>query len=197
MIRTLQLIALLTVAMGGTVFDQESHPSPTPETAPPPLRVIPRLERTQIDEADGPKDRLKTTIVLAESHLLKAENLAAQTDFAGASAEIGIYWAMLEDVFGFLRTIKSGSDKARDLYKRIELTLRSHGPRLVAMRRSTPAEYSVWIKQVEEYARNSRTEALNSFYGHTVFREPGMKTPPPTENSQPQKALSATEAKKP
>ena len=36
---------------------------------------------------------------------------------------------------------------------------------------ATPIEYAVWIKKVEEFARESRTEALNSFYGHTVVRD--------------------------
>ena len=40
------------------------------------------------------------------------------------------------------------------------------------MRRTTPLEFAVWIKQVEDFARDGRTEALNSFYGHTVVREP-------------------------
>jgi hypothetical protein len=39
------------------------------------------------------------------------------------------------------------------------------------MRRTTPLEFAVWIKQVEDFARDGRTEALNSFYGHTVVRE--------------------------
>ncbi len=40
------------------------------------------------------------------------------------------------------------------------------------MRRTTPLEFAVWIKQVEDFARDGRTEALNSFYGHTVVRDP-------------------------
>jgi len=68
-------------------------------------------------------------------------------------------------------SIKRDSNKTRDLYKRLELSLLAHGPRLTTMRRTTPLEYAVWIKKVEEFAREGRTEALNSFYGHTVVRE--------------------------
>jgi hypothetical protein len=39
------------------------------------------------------------------------------------------------------------------------------------MRRDTPADYAIHIKEAEEFARNTRTEALESFYGHTVLRE--------------------------
>src|SRR5882724_10871294 len=33
-------------------------------------------------------------------------------------------------------------------------------------------KFAVSIKEVEEFARKGRTEALDSFYGHTVLREP-------------------------
>jgi hypothetical protein len=50
------------------------------------------------------------------------------------------------------------------------------------MRRTTPLEFAVWIKQVEDFARQGRTEALNSFYGHTVVREPQK---PDKDNDKP------------
>ena len=55
------------------------------------------------------------------------------------------------------------------------------------MRRTTPLEFAVWIKQVEDFARDGRTEALNSFYGHTVVRESKDKTneKPEEKNNQP------------
>jgi hypothetical protein len=140
---------------------------------------------------------VKITLALAETHLTNAEARSSQSDFTGASAALGRYWALIEDAFGFLKTMKTDSNKTRDLYKRVELTLRAHGPRLTAMRRNTPAEYSVWIKEIEEFARNGRTEALNSFYGHTVFREPNAKPSTKQEGGPPQKSSSSTEKKKP
>ena len=78
---------------------------------------------------------------------------------------------MIEDALEFLSSVKRDNNKTRDLYKRLEIALRADGPRLTTMRRMTPLEYAVWIKKVEEFARDSRTEALNSFYGHTVVHE--------------------------
>ncbi|HKO95371.1 MAG TPA: hypothetical protein VJU86_00150 [Pyrinomonadaceae bacterium] len=195
MVRTLPIIFLTIASLWATASAQD--PPLAPDTAPPPMKAIPRPERIQIDAADDPKSRLKLTITLAETHLTSAEAANTRSDYPAASAAVGRYWALLEDAFGFLRTMKLDSNKTRDLYKRLELTLRAHGPRLVAMRRSTPAEYSMWIKEVEEFAREGRTEALNSFYGHTVFREPKAKSTLKPEGVQPQKALNAAEAKKP
>jgi hypothetical protein len=53
------------------------------------------------------------------------------------------------------------------------------------MRRITPLEFAVWIKRVEEFARESRTEALNSFYGHTVVREDEKPNEKPKESPTP------------
>jgi hypothetical protein len=156
-------------------------------TAPPPLKIVSREERARIDGADDPKTRIRTTIEIAELRLAKAEVLTGDHDFEAAIGELGKYEALIDDALNYLSPMLRDKNKTRDLYKRLELALRAHGPRLTAIRRSTPLEYAVWIKALEEFARKGRTEALNSFYGHTVFREPQTKadeSPPdrPTKN---------------
>ena len=115
--------------------------------------------------------RLKLTIEFATAHLGVAEQHTAQGNFEAAQTEVGMYYALIENVRTFMSTLKRDSNKTRDLYKKLELALRAHGPRLTAMRRITPLEFAVWIKHVEDFARDGRTEALNSFYGHTVVRD--------------------------
>ena len=116
-------------------------------------------------------DSILQSIDLAVAHLTRAEELTTQGNFDTAATEVGSYHALIEDALDFLAAMKRDSNKTRDHYKRLELALRAHGPRLTTMRRTTPLEYAVWIKKVEEFAREGRTEALNSFYGHTVVRE--------------------------
>jgi hypothetical protein len=151
-------------------------PRPQEDSAPPPLRTISREERAEISAAKDSKRRIKLTIELAELHLTTAENETTQQDYEKAAGAAGRYWALIEDAFAFLKTLKADTNKTRDLYKRVELTLRAHGPRLSTIRRSTPIEYAVWIKDIEELARKGRTEALNSFYGHTVFQDRQQKS---------------------
>jgi hypothetical protein len=180
------------------VCAQEAQPQPTPLTAPPPFKTILKEDRARIEQTKDSQKRLKTTIELAGAHLGVAEQHTAQANFEAAQVEVGIYHALIENALEFLSTVKRDSDKSRDLYKRLELALRSHGPRLTAIRRITPIEFAVWIKQVEDFAREGRTEALNSFYGHTVVREPKKSgadksdekpketpTPTPKSNNQP------------
>jgi hypothetical protein len=168
------VILLLTVMPVPGLNSQE--PRVQDQTAPPLLKVIPRLEQSQLEETKDSKARVRTSLTLAEAHLANAEGYTTQHDYEGAAAEAGKYWAVVEDALGFLKTLKRDSNKTRDLYKRLELALRSHGLRLASLRRITPSEYAIWIKETEDFARKGRTEALNSFYGQTVVRD-GQQNP--------------------
>ena len=161
------------------------QPSPTPLTAPPPFKMIVKEERAQIEETQDSSKRLKLTITFAGAHLTAAEQHTARENYEAASVEVGMYHALIENALKFLSTSKRDSNKTRDLYKRLELALRADGPRLTAMRRNTPLEFAVWIKHVEDFARDGRTEALNSFYGHTVVRDQKTSDDKPKETPTP------------
>ena len=162
---TFLLVTLSVAVLGG------QEPRAQEQTAPPPLKIITRQERSQLDESKDPKSRMKITLEFAETHLTNAEHHTSRHEYDSAAAEAGMYWALVENALTFMKTIERDSNRKRDLYKRLELSLRAHGPRLTLMRRTTPAEYSVWIKEIEDFARKGRTEALNSFYGNTVVRD--------------------------
>lgn len=168
-----------------SVYAQDPEPSPTPLMAPPPFKMIVKEERAQIEQSKDASKRLKLTMEFAAAHLTVAEQHTGQENFEAAQTEVGMYHALLENVRDYMRTFRRDSNKTRDLYKKLELALRAHGPRLTAMRRTTPLEFAVWIKQVEDYARDMRTEALNSFYGHTVVSEPKNEKPKETPSPTP------------
>jgi len=186
--RSLKIAICLTVL--ATVLKAQEPPV-QPLTQPPPPKVVGHDEQTQIDESKDAKARLKLILTLAENHLLSAEQYTAHSNFEAASKEVGIYHALIDEALKFTASLPRESNKTRDLYKRIELELRADGPRLTAMRRTTPLEYAVWIKEVEDFARKGRTEALDSFYGHTVLREPANKptTDKPIDQSRRDNSL--------
>ncbi|MGI8837001.1 MAG: hypothetical protein ACR2H4_10240 [Pyrinomonadaceae bacterium] len=160
------------------------------QTAPPPLKIVTRQDRMQIDAEKDSKERVQLTLALAEGHLANAELQTSHLNYEDAAAAAGKYSALIEDVFAFIGTLKQDSNKTRDLYKRVELALRAQGPRLGLMRRSTPAAHALWIKETEDFARRGRTEALNSFYGHTVFRDrPATPSPKPGSSAMQKSAV--------
>lgn len=159
--------------------------------APPPLKIISQEDRAQLDGANDANARVRMTLELARNYLTRAEDRTAQHEYDGAASELGRYIALIEDALSFVSPMNPDRNKTRDLYKRLELALRAHGPRLTAMRRTTPLEYAVWIKELEDFARKGRSEALNSFYGHTVVRE-GQQKPAGEKRSKKQSKDAAT-----
>ncbi len=170
-IHLFQLLLLMLPAVALCAPATNAQDAKGQEIAPPPLKVISPADRSLLNQAKDAKARLRTSIELGETHLAKAEMLTTQQDYDGAGAAVGRYWALIEDAFDALKSLKQDSNKTRDLYKRVELSLRAHGTRLSGIRRTTPKEYAVWIREIEDFARRGRTEALNSFYGHTVLNE--------------------------
>jgi hypothetical protein len=146
----------------------------TPDQLPaaPPMRTIPEAERHQLEAEHDSKSRIKKTIELAEGHLAHAETEANEQQFDRSLRELGMYLALIEDSFKFLDKVNKGDHgKSRTLYKHIEIALRAHGSRLTVMRRATPLDYATRMKEVEDFAREGRTDALNAFFGHTVERD--------------------------
>jgi hypothetical protein len=183
LVRSAHVSLLLALLLAPAIRAQQ--PRQPDETAPPPLKIITRVERTQINSSRDEKARVKLSIEFAETHLANAERETSHQQYDVAAAEAGMYWALVEDAFIFMKTIDRDNNRKRDLYKRLELSLRAHGPRLSIMRRGTPSEYAVWIKEIEEFARKGRTEALNSFYGHTVIRDGLQKSTDAKEIEKP------------
>jgi len=139
--------------------------------APPPMRFVSRDERSQLSATKDLKSRLRTTIELAEAHLGRAEESTSQKKFDQASEELGRYLGLIDDARQVLGSLDRERNATRDLYRRFDIALRAQVPRLAVMRRTTPAYYAINLKAAEEFARDTRTEALDSFYGHSVLRE--------------------------
>jgi hypothetical protein len=127
---------------------------------------------------------MKAAITLAETHLARTEALTNQKDFEGASAALGSYLGLITDLRQFLSSLDREKGSTRDLFRHMEITVRTHIPRLAVLRRSTPVAYATHIKDAEEYIKDTRAAALDSFYGSTVLREPPLRTPTAEAPSQ-------------
>jgi hypothetical protein len=140
--------------------------------APPPMKFVPRTEREQLASITDAKAHTREALSLAEERLLRAEQLTAEQRYEAASTELGIYQGLIEDALSYLGKITNNkSNKSRNTYRYLDLTLHTHCVRLEAIRRSTPSEYAVNVKAICEYARDARAQALNSFFGDTVIKE--------------------------
>ncbi|HEV2715929.1 MAG TPA: hypothetical protein VGU64_11745, partial [Terriglobales bacterium] len=107
-----------------------------------------------------------------------------QKQYDKASQELGAYLGLIEDAREFIGAMDRERNSTRDLNRHFDIKLRSQLPRLAVMRRTTPVEYAVNIKAAEEYARNARSEALDSFYGHGVMRDASTQKKPQKSDDQ-------------
>jgi hypothetical protein len=139
------------------------------------MKLVSHAERAQLMSARDVKARTRASIELAEARLRRAEEFTSALQYDAAATELGCYHGLIENVMGYLSELKTDKGKMRDLFRKLELSLRAHGVRIESMRRSTPAEYSINIKPIIEYTRSARTEALNAFYGDTVVRVESAK----------------------
>lgn len=153
----------------------EAQPPGQDLPAPPPMRFLSRDDRSQLGASRDAKARVHLTIELADQHLAHMEDLTSHKMFDEASATLGNYLGLLEDVMHFVGGMPQDKNSTRDLYRRLDIALRAQLPRLAVMRRATPSDYSIYLKAAEEFVRNTRTEALDSFYGHTVLRDESTK----------------------
>ena len=153
--------------------------------APPPMRFVSRDERSQLSVAKDLKARLRVTIELAEVHLTRAEEFTTQKKFDQASEELGRYLGLIDDARMVLAALIRDKDSTRDLNRRFDIALRAQVPRLAVIRRTTPATYAGHIKSAEDFARDTRTQALESFYGQSVLRDDddNKKKPDPNKDS--------------
>ena len=159
--------------------------------APPPMRVVSRDERSQLTAARDPKARVKLSIDLALNRLTRVEDFTSTKEFNKASEELGGYLGLISDVRTFCGGMNRDKGSTRDLYRHLEIALRAHIPRLAVLRRTTPAAYAVHIKDAEEYVRETRADALDSFYGHSVLREDSS-----SGDKQPEKSKEPPEGVK-
>ncbi|MDQ1522344.1 MAG: hypothetical protein QOE47_268 [Pyrinomonadaceae bacterium] len=140
------------------------------QAAPPPMVYIPREARTQLSAARDDKERTRLSLELAESRLARAEQQTELKQFNAATADLGVYQALMEDAIQYLYRAGDGGRSSRDLFKRLEQSLHRHTARVEAMRRATPGEFAGNVLALVRLLRDLRTEALEAFYSDTVVR---------------------------
>jgi hypothetical protein len=139
--------------------------------APPPLVSVSRNEREQLAAMRDTKARLRATLEMADARLTSAETLVGGQRYDAACEQLGSYQGLIENLLVFLNEREPNKNKIRDIYKRLEISLRAQGSRIEAIRRMTPSEHAVNVKTILDFAFQARTQALNSFFGNALASE--------------------------
>lgn len=167
----LALAALVALACGNALA-QDAAAQQQRDEGPPPMRYLPEDVRRRIEAERDPKARARLGMEIAEERLVRAAQFVDQDHFEAATGEVGVYEAVVEDTVQFLRQSGRVNNKLRDIFKRVEITLRSHVTRLESIRRGLPERHAVYLKEAIDFVRDYRDLALGAFYDDTVIREP-------------------------
>ncbi len=156
------------------------------QPAPPPIKYVPDAVRAQLAAARDGKARLRLTIDAAEARLASAEQRTTAQQYDAAAAELGVYQALVTDALVYLQQPGKSDGKTRDLIKLLEQALFRHSGRVETMRRDTPSEYAGNIRAALNHVRDTRSAALDAFYGNSVLREASPdKNKPAAQDSLP------------
>jgi hypothetical protein len=188
------LVLIFTVlACSGARAQDGAAPQPQREDGPPPLRYMPPDVRQRLEGAKDAKARARLSMDIAEERLARAAQLAGEDSFEASTAEIGVYEAVVEDTVRTLDASNPGraNNKLRDIFKRVEITLRSHITRLETIRRTLPERHAVYLKDAIDFVRDRRDQALSAFYSDSVLREPRL---PESTTPEGERANSFTSA---
>jgi hypothetical protein len=195
----LLLCTLLALGIAEASAQEAAQPPQRGEEGPPPLRYMPAEVRQRLDAAKDDRARARLSMEIAEERLERAAQFADQDHFEAATGEIGVYEAVVEDTIRSLSPKGRANNKLRDIFKRVEITLRSHITRLETIRRLLPERHAVYLKDAIDFVRDNRDMALAAFYSDSVIREPRRPevTTPEGERATSSAAAQPEAEKKP
>jgi hypothetical protein len=141
------------------------------DMAPPPLKIISRTEKSQLEALTDIKQYTKLALELMEARLLNAERYSAKEEYNEMFAELGSFHALVDSTLNFLNTKDTENGKVLNNFKRIELSLRKYITRLELIRRDLPIKYELYVRTLVKFIREARTKAVEPLFGDTVLPE--------------------------
>jgi hypothetical protein len=122
------------------------------ETAPPPLKILSKSEKSRLEAVTDIKARTKLSLELMEARLLNAEGYSGKEQYPEMFDELGSFHALVDNTLDFLNAKNNNSGRVLNNFKRIELSLRKYITRL-------------------EIIREARTKAVEPLFDDTVLPE--------------------------
>lgn len=170
-LRFVLLFALCPLAFAFPGLAQDDPP----DSAPPPIKILSKDERSRLTAKTDIKDRTKLSVEMMKTRMISAEMFASNRNFEGMYNELGNFHALMDDALDFLSRNDNGSGKVLDNFKRLELALRMFAPKIEVMRRELPLKYDPYLKRLLTLLREARAKATDSLFDDTVLprKKPG------------------------
>lgn len=162
------LLFSVPLLLCGFISTQAQETPANDFAAPPPLKILTKAEKEQLEGEADLKKRTKLALDLMEARLKRAEELDSQNQFTEMYGELGKFHALIDYTLSFLNRSNLGNSKSLNNFKRFEMGLRVYPPRLEVMRRNLPVKYEPYVRDLIESIRETRTKAVDNFFADTV-----------------------------
>lgn len=147
---------------------QESFP---PDVAPPPLKVLSKVEKEELAEAKDVKSRTKLTLELMGTRIKLAEGYLPNDQYEKVFTELGGFHALVLDALDYLSRSSADKDKVLDNFKRFELGLRAMITRVEMIHRQMPPAREYYLRILLREMRDARTKAVEPLFGDIGIKQ--------------------------
>jgi hypothetical protein len=138
------------------------------DAEPPPLKMISKEEKSQLEAQTEIKMRANLALMLMEARLKKAEDFYGQEAYAEMFTELGGFHALVDNTLNFLNRNNNESRKVLNTYKKLEMSLRTFASRLEIIRREVPTKYEFYVRGLVKTVRDARTRAIEPLFSDSV-----------------------------
>ena len=153
---------------------QEANDDLPEGVVPPPLNLVSKQERTELEAEKKMKNRTKLALHLIEARLTKSETFSEKEDYQESLNQLGRFQGLIRYTFNYLKRNENEKGSFKN-FKRFEMTLREFLPRLELLRRVLPYKYGYHVGRMIVFVREARADALEPLFEDTVLPEGGAR----------------------
>lgn len=169
--KQLAFLIMLLFACGFLCFPENTAAQDKfDETVPPPLNILTKDEKNQLDAETKMKNRTKLALELMEIRLMKSAQLLEKNQYRNSLDELGGFQALVRDTLKYLNQFQHQKSSLKN-FKIFEITLREFLPKLELIRREMPVEYSPHVRNMMKFVQDTRSKAVEPMFGNTVLAE--------------------------
>ncbi len=159
---------ILLIACGFLCFPgNSSAQQKLDDLVPPPLNILTKNEKKQLDAETKMKNRTKLALELMEIRLEKSAKFLESNKYRDSLNELGGFQALVRNTLKYLKQYEGRKASLKN-FKRFEMTLRGFLPKLELIRREMPIEYSYHVRQMMKFVHDTRSKAIEPFYGDVI-----------------------------
>ena len=172
--RFMFLLFTFVICLSSTIYAQQEQ---LPDDAPPPLKIISKNEKNQLEAETNVKKHTTLALELMDTRITNAEGFSTQKEFEKMFGELGSFQALVDTTLNYLNKHDTEGGKVLNNFKRLEMSLRKYSPRLEIIRREVPNKYEPYLRNLIMDLRQARSKAIEPLFDNSIVPDVDKKKP--------------------